>query len=162
MSQTDGTLVTLDDGDGRQDTYRIYMLDPFEASDIAADLIGIIAPAMAALAGESKTGADELKAMLTSESLDGRALERAATILFSKFDKHKQRELINAMAKVTNVQIGGGGKEAKLPEVFTLHFRGRMGALYKWLFAALKVNFASFFASILPAIKAAVQSKAAL
>jgi hypothetical protein len=118
------------------------MLDPFTGSDLLNDIAAIMVPAIAAL---------DMK----GDSSDVGGAETAAQMFFSKFTKEKQREIINTLAKVTCV-VSPSGAEPRLDTVFVVHFRGRLGAMYKWLFAALRVQFADFFDGMLPAIKAAL------
>lgn len=132
MSQDDSKLVTVG-----EDTYRFYMLDPLIATDLIADIMSIVMPAVGGAQAD----------------LDG--LEKGLTLFFSKFDKFKQREIISTMSKITAV-IKGPQLEPQLDSIFQIHFKGRPGALYKWLGAALKAQFSSFFDEIGPAIKSAV------
>ena len=138
------------------ETYKVYMLDPFVASDLLADLVAIIAPAAAALKG----GADgeELDGLLGEAGTGSDGFERAATLFFAKFTKEKQREIIKTLSKVT--VIVKGDAEPKLDEIFSVHFRGRLALMYQWLGFALKSQFSDFFVELLPAIKAAVRKLA--
>lgn len=163
MSQNDGETIQIDGAD-----YTVYMLDPMVASDLLADLMAILAPAAASLGGLAALGKDVRSAF---NELSGPAegsnplldkvapgIERAAAAFFQRFDKQKQREMISILSKVTHVGIGE--KKVPLDGVFSVQFRGKMGALYRWLWFALKVQYKDFFSSAGGAIAAAVRNLA--
>ena len=127
------------------------MLDPLSAADILADLGFLLAPVIGPLGGIlAKSGGDEgaLASLLDGDDDNdasvGDALEKAVLGFFSRFDKAKQREFITMMAKMTRV-VMPDDKEPRLPDVFTPHFKGRIGAMYRWFFFAMKVQFKDFF-----------------
>lgn len=156
MSQRDEQTGTIDG-----DTYRVLMLDPLVATDMLADLGKILGPSMAAMAaGLGKGGQDQISAVIeggndASEAF-GPGLERAIAGFFERVSKEKQREFINTLAAVTFV-VKDNGEAPALKAIFAVHFRGRIGALYKWLGFALRVNFQDFFSSMAPVIAVAAQ-----
>ena len=136
-------------------TYKVMMLDPLVASDLLADLGFVLAPAIGALGGVLvKEKGDGLGKLLdgTAEESDedsniDDAVEKAVIGLFGRFSKAKQRELISILQKVTIVVLPDG-KEPRLQDIFTVHFRGRLKSLYLWLAFALKVQYQDFFSGM--------------
>lgn len=153
--QADTKVDTIDG-----DTYKVYMLDPLVASDLVADIGAIIIPSLAAISGNVSGDKDQLAEVLGNPEAPapdaGNGYERAAVLFFQRFNKEKQREVIGILAKVTCLVLSDG-KEPKLDSLFTIHFRGRIGAMYKWLGFALKVQFGDFFSDIVPGIQAVAQ-----
>ena len=141
-------------------SYSCLMLDPLTATDMVADLGFIFGPSLGALGSallkETGSSADTFKKLMDEggEGL-GDALEKAVLEFFARFDKSKQREFINTLADVTYVKQGD--KEVKLSSILSIHFRGRIGSLYKWLGWALKVQFGDFFSPLRGAIKHVAQ-----
>lgn len=157
MSQKDFQTTEIDGT-----TYKVYMLDPLAASDLLADIGHVLAPALGALGGAlaSEKG-DGLKKLLDGleegeETHLDSAIERAVIGFFDRFSKPKQRELIATLAKVTSV-VMPDGKEPQLDSIFTVHFRGRLRAMYLWIGFAIKVQFQDFFQGSGSAISRAVQ-----
>lgn len=143
--------------------YKVFMLDPLVASDLLADIGHVLAPTLGALGGVlAKEKGDGLEKLLDGaepgegESNIDAAIERAVLGFFERFDKTRQRALIDTLAKVTVVVLPDG-KEPQLNAVFSVHFRGRLKAMYLWLAFALKVQFESFFSGTDSAIARAVQ-----
>lgn len=126
-------------------SYKCLMLDPLVATDMVADLGHLFGPSLGALGGAllSESGGAVQKLLDEGGENFGEALEKAVSEFFSRFDKAKQREFINILSEVTFVTQGD--KEIKLNSIMAIHFRGRIGALYKWLGWALKVQFGDFF-----------------
>jgi hypothetical protein len=135
MAQTDGQSTVIDG-----QTYTVYPLDPLTANDILIDLGHVIGPSLGALASASDQG--EPGSQLINEAIGG---------LFKRIEKEKMREIIDRLSKVTEVATDGG-KVPQLSTIFVLHFKGRIGALYQWLWFALKVQFKDFFDLAAPAI----------
>lgn len=121
--------------------YTVRMLDPLVANDLLIDIGEIIGPAIGAFVAsegkDHKTNAD-----MIHEGIGG---------LFRRLSKEKMRETLDELAKVTDVRVKGD-KEPTLDSIFTVHFRGRVGAMHEWFVFALGVQFADFFDSIQPAI----------
>lgn len=153
MPQDDSKTKTIG-----KSTYRVYMLDPFVASDLFNDLVSIIAPALAAAksAGGGEAILEEAKSDDLEGLLDGLSFERPVSLFFERFNKSKQREIINILMKVTRVVSDDGQTAVKLEDIFAAHFRGRLRDLYLWLGFALQVQFSDFFEGALPAIKGAI------
>jgi len=136
------------------DTYQVLMLDPWTASDLLLDLSSIFGPSLSIVgsgllkSGDSKAAFQQLlDGVGGAESGDvlGENLEKAILSLLDRLSKEKQREIIGILSKVTSVQ-----KEAAWPtleSVFTVHFQGRIKAMYQWMAFALQVQFKDFFSS---------------
>jgi len=158
MAQYDGE--TSEEIDGFR--YRVLMLDPLKASDILADLGYLLAPVVGSLGGTLvKEKGDLLERAMDGFGDDDKtsidtAIERAVTGFFDRFSKDKQRELMDLMAKQTMV-IMGDGKEPRLSDMFSTHFRGRVKSMYRWFFFAIKVQFKDFFTGLDGDIGHAVQ-----
>lgn len=141
--QSDGTVVSVG-----ADTYKILKLDPMEAIDLTRDLAEIIGVPLAAAGGSmmSKSKDDLMKLLAEdspeSSSTEGLDLGRAATLFFQRVTREKQREIVTMMRRITLVVKDG--KEIPLEGIFAIHFGGRTIELYKWLFAALKVQIGPF------------------
>lgn len=155
MSQgtQDSQATTID---GHQ--YKCLMLDPLLATDMVADLGQIFGPSLGALGGAflSDSSGEGLKKLFEEGGQEfGDALEKAVVEFFARFSKTKQREFINTLADVT--YLVQGDKEVKLNSILSIHFRGRIAALYKWLAWALKIQFNDFFAPFGTAIDRVVQ-----
>lgn len=120
--------------------YVVRMLDPLVANDLLIDIGEIIGPAVGAfVASEGKD--DKTNAAMIHEGIGG---------LFRRIDKDKMRATLDALAKVTDVSKGD--KVPRLDTIFSVHFRGRLGAMHEWFVFALGVQFADFFDSIKPVI----------
>jgi hypothetical protein len=134
-------------------TYKVLMLDPLVATDLLADLGQVLAPTLGALGGIlAKEKGDTLSKLFDGfepeeqTNIDA-AVEKAVVGFFQRFDKAKQREFIATLARVT-VVVMPDGKEPRLQDVFAIHFKGRLKALYLWFAFALKTQFQDFFSGI--------------
>jgi len=139
-------------------SYKCLMLDPLTATDMVADLGFVFGPSLGALGGAllKDQGNDGLKKLMDEGGEGfGDALEKAVLEFFARFDKAKQREFIGLLSEVTFVKQGD--KEVKLSSILTIHFRGRIGSLYKWLGWALKAQFGDFFSPFGDVIERAVR-----
>jgi hypothetical protein len=160
MSQLDAETKEIDGH-----TYKVMMLDPLVATDLLADIGQILAPTLGAIGGVlAKEKGDTLNKMFDGFEADDdtnidAAIEKAVVGFFQRFDKAKQRELIQTLAKVT-VVVMPDGKEPRLQDTFQIHFRGRLKALYQWLAFALKVQFQDFFSGTDIGISRVVQKVA--
>ncbi len=135
MAQID-TKSTIIDGV----TYKVAPLDPFVANDILIDIGHVLGPSIGALAA------------IDEGAPDPAALNEAIGGLFQRLEKDTMRSLIGTLAEVTEVCVGGGRDAPQLNNIMTLHFRGKLGTMYQWLWFALKVQFEDFFALAAPAI----------
>jgi hypothetical protein len=157
MAQTDMQEVTIGG-----ETYRFRMLDPLTASDMLVDLSKVFGPVIAEIGGGllGDNAKDGIKGLLEGAGEGGKDVELGSGItrgileLFDRLEKAKLREIINTLAGDCEVKQGENWPE--LEGLITVHFRGRVGLLYQWLFAALKVQFADFFDSMGIAMKDAV------
>lgn len=146
------------------------MLDPLIAADILADIGYLLAPVAGSIGGVLAKEGSSIKGMLDGVDLpddegnddegnddeddDGHSLspnssidvavEKAVMGFFDRFTKKKQRELIGFMAKQTFV-VQEDGKSPRMTAVFNDHFRGRLGAMYRWFAFAMGVQFSDFF-----------------
>lgn len=141
------------------DSYSILMLDPWTATDFVYDVISIVGPEIGvivdAMGAEGAKKASKAGAAAKSEEdllddaaevLGQGAVERILTLFFQRCPKTKQREFITQLAKVT--QVVRGDKKPQLHPIFSVHFAGRPGATYAWLFAAFKVQLAPLVAEL--------------
>ncbi len=136
MSQADYETTTIEDVQ-----YRVRMLDPLVSNDLLLDVLAAVGPALGALAPQAiDKGIDGF----LDDDDAGPAVERAIAHLVKGLDKAKVRELINTMASVTEFSTDGS-KWPRLQGTFTIHFRGELGRMYKWLFFAMKVQWRPFF-----------------
>jgi len=134
------------------------MLDPLTAADVLADLGFILAPVAGSIGGvltkergaslgsllDGVKGEGEEGAGLGEGSSIDVAFEKAVLGFFERFSKEKQREIIALMSKQTTVLMSDG-KEPQLPTIFSMHFRGRLKSMYRWLVFAMRVQFKDFF-----------------
>mgnify|MGYP006287583145 CR=1 FL=1 len=149
MSQTDYREKTIDGV-----TYRVYMLDPFTASDLANDLVQIMAPSLGALGavGITEKG-DVVKQLLDGGDEDGPKIDPE---LFSAgiqktirgISKEKQREFIGILSKKTMIVEDGGANERPLGPVFSKHFMGKLVPMYQWLAFAIQAQLGDFFSTL--------------
>lgn len=130
MAQIDTQTTALDGTE-----YEVAPLDPLVANDILVDILKVVGPALGAM----------------DDGASDTMVEGSFRGLFERLDKAKLREIISILAKVTSVNLPGG-ESPQLPAIFTLHFRGKLGLMYRWLGFALRVQFGDFFDSAAPAI----------
>ncbi len=125
------------------------------ASDLLLDLSAIFGPSLSIVgsgllkSGDSKQALQQLlDGVGGAESSDllGENLEKAILSLIDRLSKEKQREVIGILAGVTSVQQEDDAWPS-LESIFTVHFRGRLKAMYQWLAFALQVQFKDFFST---------------
>lgn len=122
--------------------YAVTQLPARRAARLLNRLLRVFGPALGGLAGAAKGGASLETADLSSV---GPVLEG----LFARLSEDEQDHLINELLATATVD----GKEV-LP-VLDLHFQGRLGALFKLVGFAVKVNFEDFSGGLIAAAKAA-------
>lgn len=144
MAQIDSKSIDIPHGDDEVYTYTVYPLDPFIANDILVDIVHIVGPSIGAAAALEAQGdeAEAGAAAVMSEAIGG---------LFQRIDKQKLRSIINTFAQSTEV-TNGSGKAPRLNSVIKLHFKGKLGIMYQWLWFAMRSEYQSFFDSAVPAI----------
>jgi hypothetical protein len=133
MSQLDHKEKSIDGVN-----YRVRMLDPLTANDILVDLLKVVGPSLGAVASgamKDKDGVEKLLDGLGEDAVGSESLERAIVSLVDRMQKPQLRDLINTLSGVTEVQVGGNWPA--LPEIFAVHFRGKLWAMYRWLGFAL-------------------------
>lgn len=147
--QSDKTRKTIDGFE-----YTILMLDPLEASDMLVDLNKMLVPTMAVAAGAVASTPGGIKEMLDGKGAMGasvgKAISQGLVTFVEALDKQTLRSWIDTLSRVTSVRIDG--KDPQLNNVFNNHFRGRLGAMYKWLAFALEAQFSDFLSSFKDAI----------
>ena len=118
-------------------TYSVYMLPPKTAMDLLVDIGKVVGPSVGTLvdAASSKGGA----AALLEMSVTSEFFSKAASELFERMDKSVLRSVIDQLAKVS---MADG---VKLESTLDIHFRGKLGTMFKWLAFALQVQFGDFF-----------------
>jgi hypothetical protein len=140
--------------------YTVSMLDPLTAEDLLVMVIGVIGPAIGAAAGALADDGGGLGEIDMGNILDApgapKMLEHALGSLCHRLDRQQIREAIGMLSPVTTVDING--KQPFLRDIFSAHFRGRLGAMNKWLLFAIKVQLADFFGSLGPDIGAVLQA----
>lgn len=65
--------------------------------------------------------------------------------LTSGFSEHDLDHIVSELKSQTEVSVDDTNKMISLSPVFELHFRGRLGSMFRWLGWGLKVQFADFF-----------------
>lgn len=125
--------------------YRVRMLDPLKANDILIDLLAILGPSIGALGGKAVADGS-ISGLLDSE--DSPSFERAVSSFVQRLDKATFRRIVDELAKHTEFSEDDGEKWPRLSDQMQIHFRGRLGQMYRWLWFALKVQFADFFDGI--------------
>jgi hypothetical protein len=159
MAQSDAKEVVVEG-----ETYRFRMLDPLTASDMLVDLSKVLGPVIAevggGLLGDNADGLAGLMEGIKGGDVElGGGVTRGIRELFDRLEKDKLREMIKTLSGTCEVK--NGDKWPELESIFPRHFQGRIGHMYQWLYAALGVQFADFFASMGSAI-GRVGPKAAL
>lgn len=132
MAQVDSFKETIDGVE-----YTIYMLDPRTSLRLLRRILGAVSPALGAFAG---TGGD------MSAEVSPELFSKIAGDLFDRLDEKLLDDAVDHLASVTHAD----GKPLK--ETMAIHFRGRIGAMVRWLAFALRVQYADFFAEAKAAI----------
>lgn len=138
MSQMDSREKVIDGV-----TYTIYMLPPKVAMDLLVDVSKVVGPSLGALldAAESKgNGGSVLDLDITSPTISN-----ALGALLERVDKKTLRSMIDQLVPVS---MADG---VKLEGAFDIHFRGRLGSMFKWLFFALQTQFGDFIDALVGA-----------
>jgi len=124
-------------------TYTVYPIDPMVANDILIEIGHVIGPSIGALAA-AESDDDDADPDLVNQAIGG---------LFQRITKPTMRSIIDTLAKATEVRTDATTEKApRLSSILAVHFRGQLGAMYQWLWFALKVQFGDFFALAVPAI----------
>lgn len=128
-------------------TYRVSHLKTSKAQQMLVELLKLLGPALAALAGSSSVEAIDPKKLAESK-LNPEFLGRAIQELAGRVDNAKVSWIVEQLRDATEVQLeaDGGDKWVKLAPIYELHFPGRMREWVGWLQFALRVQFADFFA----------------
>ncbi len=145
MSQIDTQEKTIG-----VDTYKITMLDPEVARRLLLDLGKIFGPSLSVMvssvvnAKDSKKALNQLMDGVDSEGvgISGEKMERAMLEFFNRADADKQDEIVDILSRVTSVKKGENWPQ--LDSVYSVHFRGRVAAQYKWLAFALQAQYGNF------------------
>lgn len=116
--------------------YTVSMLDPLTAEDLLVLVVNVVGPSIGAVAGSVKS---------ENEPVPREAIEAAIAGFCQRISKAQLREVIAMLTPVTTVEIAG--KTPALDRIFSEHFRGRLGALNRWLLFAIKVQLGDFFDS---------------
>lgn len=147
MSQLDPHTKTIDG-----DTYKVLMLDPMVSADLLLDLSTIFGPSLSIMGSgllKARNSKEALQQLMEgvggTEDLVGMNLEKAISSLIERLSKEKQREIVGVLSGVTSVQKDDAWPS--LESIFSIHFRGRLKAMYKWLAFALQVQFKDFFST---------------
>lgn len=134
-------------------TYEVWMLDPFDASDLLVDLLQTAAPALGALGSAVVSQKDGVAKVLEgvtsddpSDNLSGEAIERAVLGVIGRLDKTMLRAIATKMMTVSRVQMPDG-KKPELKNIFSEHFKGRTSEMLQWLTFAVRSQYGGFFES---------------
>ena len=138
MAQTDAQTKEINDH-----TYTVMMLDPFVANDVLIELGHVIGPSIGGIVGAHSGGG--LENVLDAEP-DAAMIQAAIGGLFLRIDKANMRWLLDTLMAVSEVD----GKPLK--KQAPLHFRGKIGEMYQWLWFALTVQYADFTEWLAPVI----------
>jgi hypothetical protein len=120
--------------------FRVSMLDPFTAGDMANDLGRVLSPLLG-----SAMGLKDLQSIMNSEATPEQmsAIQTGLQAFFAGFNKQQQREFMKTLASVTVVKVGNG--MLPLDSIFETQFQGKIKDMYEWLVFALKVQFSDLF-----------------
>ncbi|KKK77284.1 hypothetical protein LCGC14_2855150 [marine sediment metagenome] len=117
--------------------FQVFKLPPLEAQDLLLDILAAVGPSVGSLAGGLK-GDDDTP--ITERELDPAALSAGIGSLVRALDKKAMRDMVNTLAEVSTVD--GLPVKQQLPIIF----REDLSLMYRWLWFALKVQYARFFA----------------
>lgn len=144
MSQSNNQKKTIDSV-----KYEVSMLPPRLARKILVRIFQVLAPS----AGEAFSRESE---QLTQ------AIGPILSTLSDKLSDDDLDWMMSELAKVTTVEVAPG-QEPYLNTIFDVHFRGKVGQMFKWFAFAMEVQYADFFGGsgeglkgLLDKIKAAV------
>jgi hypothetical protein len=125
--------------------YTVAMLDPLSAEDLLVTVVNVIGPSLGAVAG-AMAGSDGEDVL--DRSLPPVAIEQAITGFCQRVTQKQMREVIALLTPVTTIAGAEyGDKTPALNQIFSEHFRGRLGKLNEWLVFAVKVQLGDFFDS---------------
>ena len=158
MTQMDGVEKKVG-----KDTYKILMLDPMTSGDMLIDILDMLGPSAGVIGSGIMNAENSKEALLTlirglaEDSSDddkkasmgvtmadliGDNFEKVILGLIDRMDKAKIREIITLMRGVTSVKVGNDWPS--LDSIFEVHFRGRIIPMYKWVAAAVQVQYGNF------------------
>ena len=126
MSQTDLQTRTI-----AGVKYGVYMLPPRLARKMLVRIFQVIAPS----AGEAFKREGQ-------EILD--AFGPVLATLADRLNDDDLEWMMGELAKVSTVEVEPG-KAPQLDKIFDIHFRGRIGQMFKWFAFAVEVQYADFW-----------------
>lgn len=138
MSQKEGVTEVID---GK--TYTMYMLPPMVSNDLLIDVAKMIGPALGPVVDYLVTGkkSDELSAVMDKE-LDSGFFTKVATSLSRELDKEVFTRVIQTFKQFTHVD------GQPLDRIFDAHFRGELGAMYRWLAWGMRVQWGKCWSAL--------------
>jgi hypothetical protein len=119
--------------------YQVTQLPASKGFRMLAELSRIVGPSMGILADATGGKLRDLGNVKVGSDAFGKATEA----LFARLETSKVEGMLAELRSTSMVQVDG--KWIKLPDVWELHFRGRMGAYLQWVKFALEVQFSDFF-----------------
>lgn len=122
----------------------VQAISPVKSLRLLHRLMNAAVPAFAAASKGTKGLA------LKDVPLDG--LADAATLLFDRFSADDQEEIIRQLLE--NATLLKGEKRLRLLDVWAVEFLGRVDLVYRAAWAALKVNYQSFWPTVRDALAA--------
>lgn len=149
MSQTDPHQAEIDGH-----TYTMYMLDPFVASDWAVRLSKIFGPALGDLAG-ALAAAEAGESGFFATKLEPNKVSDAIAGVFSRMQSNDVRELVTALGGQTELHLEGDQRVKLDNKQASNHFKGRVGAMYRFMKWGIEVQFADFFEGLRPLLATA-------
>lgn len=136
-------------------TFRVRMLEPFEANDVFMDLVQIMAPGLgssvAAVAEADKGEISKLAETGEGAAAFAKGVKEGLVGVLERLNKAQVRALIKTMQKVTEVQVGDLWPELNDGQL-RLCFQGKLTDLYAWLFFCIEVQFGDFIGKAKAAI----------
>jgi hypothetical protein len=112
--------------------YEVFMLAPSVSLDLGVEIGKVLGPAFGALI--DKASATEAKDVLDTDV----NFADAAKLLFQNLEKGMLQNVILKLASVTHAD------GTPLDKIWEIHFRGKLGSLFKWMGFALKVQYSDF------------------
>jgi len=120
-------------------SYEVYMLPPMLSQDLLMDVAKMVGPALGPVLDKFFNGGNP---DVLSQELGADFFSRATSTFFIGLDKKVMRDVIGAMANVSNVD----GRPLKV--IFDIHFLGRLEIMYQWLMFAMRVQWGNSLSAL--------------
>jgi hypothetical protein len=116
------------------ETYEFYQLGAIKSHNLLRKIGAIVAPVLGALAGNKDGGKSVLDAEIDLES-----------VLNSLFEKATEAEVESIIVSLLSQVHHNGTGHLKNKDVIDQHFKGRLGHMYKVVYAAFEEEYSDFF-----------------